>query len=161
MPGICPGCGGRFSDIEGSVHGYMASSPGCWKSYGELLAREYSDPDLFARAHRLTVDAYALQHPGDLTDRRCNQSVWLHYVSLHLIFRVNWSHERATGAIKQLAAGEFEQISVKVPRFSITLADVLKESERRHESVVRAWARHSYDVWDVLEPEAERLVRSL
>jgi len=48
---------------DGPAHAYMLSSPGCWAAYGELLAREYSD-SAYRRLHRLSVDAYALQHPG-------------------------------------------------------------------------------------------------
>ena len=69
----CLSCGGVFPDIDGPVHRYMKSSPGCWAVYGEVLAREYEDPYFF-EVHRLTVDAYAVQHPGS-TDRQSIQSV--------------------------------------------------------------------------------------
>lgn len=59
----CPGCGAQLPDIEGPVHRYMTSSPACWRLFGELLAAEYSDPDLIV-THRLSVDTYAIQHPG-------------------------------------------------------------------------------------------------
>lgn len=52
----CFSCGAMVEDIDGPVHRYMASSPGCWAAYGIVLAREYSDV-MFARNHRLTVDA--------------------------------------------------------------------------------------------------------
>ena len=78
----CFSCGGCFERHEGPTHKYMLSSPGCWKAYGELLAREYGNPLLFGAVHRLTVDAYALQHPGNPSDRRATQSVWIHYVAL-------------------------------------------------------------------------------
>ena len=74
----CFACGGSFEPVEGPTHKYMLSSSGCWKAYGELLAREYENPMLFGAVHRLTVDAYALQHPGDPSDRRARQSVWVH-----------------------------------------------------------------------------------
>ena len=32
----------------------MESSPACWAAYGEVLAREYSDPAYF-QVHRLSV----------------------------------------------------------------------------------------------------------
>jgi hypothetical protein len=63
----------------------MLGSPGCWAAYGRVLEREYSDPVLFGAAHRLTVDAYALQHPGDPRERRAVQSFWLHGASLWLV----------------------------------------------------------------------------
>ncbi|MCP5049599.1 MAG: hypothetical protein GY940_20685 [bacterium] len=54
----CFSCGAPVPEIEGPVHRYMDSSPGCWKIFGEVLAREYSNA-AYARYHRLTVDAYA------------------------------------------------------------------------------------------------------
>lgn len=78
----CPGCGGLFTPVNGPTHRYMISSPGCWERYGELLAREYSDPALMV-THRLSVDTYAVQHPGDLS-RRAIQSVGLHLARLML-----------------------------------------------------------------------------
>ena len=48
-------------DVDGPVHAYMRSAPGCWQLYGEVLAREYGRGG-FGSAHRLTVDAYA--HPA-------------------------------------------------------------------------------------------------
>lgn len=109
----------------------------------------------------MTVDAYALQHPGDLTDRRCSQSVSLHYTSLYLVFEKGWANEKATDAIKALASRKFEEITKDIPKFSVTLADVLREGEQRHEVAVRTWARHSFDVWKDLFPMAQRLVSEL
>lgn len=40
----CFSCGGLFPDIDGPTHRYMTSSAGCWSVYGEVLAREYSNP---------------------------------------------------------------------------------------------------------------------
>jgi hypothetical protein len=49
---VCEDCGAI-------VAGGMA---GCLKLFEEILVREFSDYR-YGRAHRLTVDAYALQHP--------------------------------------------------------------------------------------------------
>ena len=59
----CFSCGAQVPDVEGPTHRYMLSSPGCWAVFGEVLAREYSNA-LYMKNHRLTVDAYAVQHPG-------------------------------------------------------------------------------------------------
>lgn len=58
----------------------MLCSPGWWAVFGEVLAREYEDPACMAN-HRLTVDAYAVQHPGEPTPAAA-RSVLLHLVSL-------------------------------------------------------------------------------
>ena len=81
----CDGCGLTLPRIEGPTHAYMLSSPACWKIYGEILAREYSNGDYW-QVHRLTVDTYALQHPGK-QDSRAIQSVNVHLASLYLIFK--------------------------------------------------------------------------
>lgn len=48
----CPSCGAK------NVGGLS----GCDALFCGLIGREFADPQLF-RAHRLTVDAYCLQHP--------------------------------------------------------------------------------------------------
>lgn len=144
----CPGCGGEFPDIEGPVHRYMASSPGCWAAYGEVLAREYGDPVYFA-VHRLTVDAYAVQHPGGC-ERQSVQSVGLHLVRLCLVFEHDLPAERANRAM--LDAGESKRRLVRLePPGSmggITVADVAPAtSVEEHTERVRAWARSAWEAW--------------
>ncbi len=60
----CFSCGALVPATDGTTHDHMLSSPGCWAIYGEVLAREYERPAYMAD-HRLTVDAYAVQHPGE------------------------------------------------------------------------------------------------
>lgn len=81
--GACPGCGALLPAEAGPTHAYMRSSPACWARFGEILAREFSDPAYFA-LHQLTVDAYAVQHPGG-ADRRAIQSVGLHLMTLCMV----------------------------------------------------------------------------
>ncbi len=61
----------------------MRSSPGCWSAFGELLAREFSDPAYFA-LHQVTVDSYAASHPGN-PERRAIQAMALHLMTLQLV----------------------------------------------------------------------------
>ena len=72
----CIGCGALVPQQDGPTHRYMESSPGCWAIYCEVLAQEYSDI-AFATAHRLTVDAYAVQHPGTPSPQSI-QSIGVH-----------------------------------------------------------------------------------
>lgn len=68
-------------EIDGPTHAYVASAPGWWKAFGEIQADEltrFGYPD----AHRLVVDAYMAQHPGDGHDRRDRQSVFFHLASI-------------------------------------------------------------------------------
>ena len=78
----CLGCGGEFDAVDGPTHPYMESSPGCWQTFGEVVAADYSDPERMA-FHQLIVDSYATQHPGS-GDRRQVQSVGLHLMTLCL-----------------------------------------------------------------------------
>lgn len=53
MPGdVCEDCGTVVAD----------GKAGCLRIFEEILAREFSDYR-YGRIHRLTVDAYSLQHP--------------------------------------------------------------------------------------------------
>src|SRR5215211_597286 len=79
----CPGCGVLLPEAEGAAHPYLACSPACWALYGEVLAREYGDRAYF-RVHQLTVDTYAVQHPGR-PERRSIQSTALHLITLCLV----------------------------------------------------------------------------
>ena len=124
---------------DGPRHAYMASSPGCWDAYTAVLAREYEDVALFERCHRLTVDAFAVQHPGDPDERRARQSFWIHGASLWLVLRMGRSHAAATAALKGLAEGDFP-VPPQPSGFALTHADVLAAPETEHEQRVMAWA---------------------
>jgi len=80
---LCPGCGLLLPAADGPTHSYIGASAACWALYGQVLAIEagtYRQPAW----HRLTVDAYAVQHPG-IPERRSIQSVCVHLISLCLM----------------------------------------------------------------------------
>ena len=79
----CPGCGLDLPEHDGPTHAYIGASPACWALYGELLAREYGELR-YPPSHRLTVDVYAIQHPGG-GERRAIQSVAVHLMALCLV----------------------------------------------------------------------------
>ncbi|HLW73652.1 MAG TPA: DUF5946 family protein, partial [Gammaproteobacteria bacterium] len=89
----CLGCGAEFPDRDGPTHRYMESSPACWAAYGEVLEREYSDPGYY-RVHRLSVDAYAVQHPGRPSPQTI-QSVNLHLIRLCCLVEKSLPMEKA------------------------------------------------------------------
>lgn len=137
----------------------MISSPGCWKQYGFVLAREYNDPDLFKSAHRLTVDAYALQHPGDPQDKRAIQSIYLHYAALYLIFEMNRPHDYATKAMQNFAGMDFKSRPMEPKSFPYTLADFDSSSEAAHIKSAEHWAQTSFEAWNELKPMAIKLIQ--
>lgn len=157
----CPHCGGEFAESwHSATHSYMLSSPGCWAAYGEVLAREYADRDLFNAVHRLTVDAYALQHRGDASDRRATQSVWIHGASLWLVFEAGASHQEATNALKRLAKAEFDALPDPPVAFAITHAELLAAPIERHAKLAHEWARCAFDGWRDVHAGFASLVRS-
>jgi hypothetical protein len=144
----CFSCGGEYPDIDGPVHRYMKSSPGCWAVYGEVLAREYGNPAYF-EVHRLTVDAYAVQHPG-AHDRQSIQSVALHLVRLCLFIEHGLSAEEANDAMLETAKDKDRFIYLEPPssKGRITAADVaMAASPAQHKDLVRRWAHSCWKAW--------------
>ena len=144
----CPGCGGLFDDIQGPTHRYLESSPGCWAAYGEVLAREYSDP-AYGRVHRLTVDAYAVQHPGHPSPQSI-QSVAVHLISLYLVLERNVDVRRATRAMQTAvkSKGRFVWLTPPASRGSVTVAKVrVAKDAEQHEKIVRTWVASAWSAW--------------
>lgn len=140
----CGGCGGHFPPVDGPTHPYMSGSAGCWAAYGAVLAREYQDPALFRVSHRLTVDAYALQHPGDPADGRAVRSVWLHFAALDAILGRGRTHAQATALLQQLAGTDFPSLPARTAAWRLTAADITGSG---HVADVEAWAREAYAGW--------------
>ncbi len=144
----CFSCGGEYPNIDGPMHRYMSSSPGCWSVYGEVLSREYSDPAYF-EVHRLTVDAYAVQHPGS-TDRQSIQSVGLHLIRLCMFLEHDLRAENANDAMLEAARDKHSFIFLEPPKDlgSITAADVYRaKSAKEHKAIVKEWAKIAWDAW--------------
>lgn len=125
----------------------MLGSAGCWAAYGTLLAREYQDPALFAACHRLTVDAYALQHPGDPHDRRAARSVWLHFRLLEAVFEREATLADATRLLRTLADRPSPVIAGRPACWTVTLADVASVPLHDHPVEMRRWAHAAYQAW--------------
>lgn len=145
----CPDCDARVPGVEGPVHPYLGTSPGCWAIYGEVLAREYGDARYFA-AHRLTVDTYAAQHPGR-RERRSSQSVNVHLVALHLVLERNAAPayvRRVLSALAQRHQHEFEWLEPPATLGEVTVVDVLRAATPdEHCALVRRWAESVYAAW--------------
>ena len=141
----CCGCGDTFPETAGPTHPYMASSPGCWAAYGVVLAREYQDR-AYAPFHRLTVDVYAVQHPG-VAGPQARNSVGIHLSRLFLIIERGWSIEKANDAMLMITAKKKDYPWLEPPaqRGSITVKHLLAASTpEEHLARVDEWAG---DVW--------------
>ena len=144
----CLGCGGLFEPVAGTTHAYMLSSPACYASFCALLAAEYATPELMA-VHRLTVDTYAVQHPGLATDRRAVQSVGLH------LARLMWQLTRPrppaeTNAVMLDFSKRKATLKALDPpaSFAMTVADVAAYAGTpAHSAHVRAWAAATWQDW--------------
>ena len=144
----CQGCGLVLPTRVGPTHPYIGASPACWALFGEVLAREYGDREYF-RLHQLTVDTYAVQHPG-VPERRAIQSVAVHLITLCLVLEEG-ADPAAGPALHTRVAGRasFHWLEPPVPNGRITVADVLQaRSPSEHERMVKAWARDVWAAWE-------------
>jgi hypothetical protein len=143
--------------MDGPTHRYMESSPGCWHLYGQVLAREYSDR-AFSALHRLTVDAYAVQHPGHPSPQAI-QSVCVHLLSLCLVFERGLAASYATRVMGEATRTKdrFVWLTPPAGRGAVTVADVAVAAEpHAHEERVRSWAGSAWSAW----AEHHAIVRS-
>ncbi len=148
MNNPCPGCGGLFPVTKGPVHRYMESSPGCWETFGRVLEREYSDIQYY-RVHRISVDTYAVQHPGQ-PSRQTIQSVGLHLLRLSCFLEDGLTQEQANSVMTQAARFKqtFTWLSPPEPPYQITVFDVVNaENADDHYSIVNQWAASTWNSW--------------
>lgn len=141
----CPGCGGQFDAISGPTHAYMTSSPGCFTAFNSLLTAEYSDPALLP-THRLTVDTYAVQHPGDPNDRRAVQSVGLHLARLKLQLAHDLPPKETNDVMLGLSEHKSSLIAFAPPtQFTLTVADITPHAgTAQHSAKIRQWAQATW-----------------
>jgi hypothetical protein len=144
----CMWCKGWFDRLDGPVHAYMQSTPGCWAAFGRVLARQYADARL-ASVHWLTVDAYAVQHPG-VESRQSIQSVGVHLVRLCLLLDHDLSPERANAAMTRVVRHKaaYHWLVPPASLGVLSVADVdAADGVDAHQTTVRAWAQQMCTVW--------------
>ena len=148
----CFSCGALVPNIDGPTHEYMLSAPGCWKLYGEILAKEYSLQNYDPIAHRITVDTYAVQHPGIKEGRTIN-SVNFHLIRLYLIFEKNLEVAKANSIMKKISEDEilhkkFEWLDPPSFENTLNIADVTKADDvDDHKKIVRQWGSSVWKAW--------------
>ena len=144
----CIGCGALVPDIEGPTHPYMLAAPACWRRYGDVLALEYGEYG-YPACHRLTVDAYAAQHPGR-PSRRAIQSVGVHLVSLLLVLEQGLNAKSATARMREMLRHADTFSWLTPPSFAgrMTILDVARASGLdEHQRRVREWAESVWAAW--------------
>ncbi|MEM7349355.1 MAG: DUF5946 family protein [Acidobacteriota bacterium] len=145
----CHACGALGPKMDGPVHRYLESSPGCWAMYGEVLAREFSDVAYFAN-HRFTVDAYAVQHPGQPSPQSI-QSVALHLASLFVILERDTQPKAATELMQGLAQHKaaFHWIEPPADLGARTVRDLWEtHGLEAHLNAARDWAEAAWSAWE-------------
>ena len=144
----CPGCGLVLVVRAAPTHPYIGASPACWALYGEVLAREYGDPN-YSRLHQVTVDTYAVQHPG-VPERRSIQSVAMHLITLCLVLEDGADPREGPKLHKRLVRWPgFHWLEPPTPNGQITICDVLQaRTSAEHERVVDAWASDVWAAWE-------------
>ena len=144
---VCPGCGSRLEPVDGPTHAYMTSSPACWSAFNQVVAREYSNPELMD-IHSLTVDTWAVQHPGD-GSRRAIQSVGLHLARMLVQLEQGLFGKAAYAAMAHFAArkAELPELPSRTS-YSVTVADVLDAvTTEDHRRSIRNWADATWRDW--------------
>lgn len=144
----CRGCGGLVPDIEGPTHRYMLAAPGCWAAYSVVLGGA-ALPDDVPEPHRsLTVDAYAVQHPGE-PNAQAIQSVWVHLITLHLALERDWPPTRLVIIRRTAADATSTRPWLEPPPAmgAATAIDVASAAEGDVADTVRAWVEGAWDAW--------------
>jgi CTP:molybdopterin cytidylyltransferase MocA len=145
----CPGCGGLLTaQPDGPTHDYVGASPACWMAFGELAAREFGE-DGYGGLHRHTVDAYAVQHPGDDHGRRERQSVALHLIGLCHWLEHGLSATQLTPITQHLTAGKRDWPRLEAPAwYDMTVLDLISARDAdAHARLVRHWAKSVWEAW--------------
>ncbi len=137
-------------DEDGPIHRYMTASPGCWRIYTELGAGS------MPRAPRstLTVDAYAVTHPG-VAGPQSTPSAWIHLVTLCAVLERGWPVEQAV-RLRRTAADAFtgwpwlERPGAMGPVTVVDVAAAVRLGDAvRARDLVSAWIDGAWNAWEV------------
>ena len=144
----CFSCGALVPDIQGPTHRYMLSSPGCWAVYGSLLARDHGEYG-YPAVHRLSVDAYAVQHPGQ-PNRQAIQSVAVHLIGLYYSLERGLPSAQVTKAIGRATQFNDQFVWLEPPASmgTVTVVDAADAGGLdEYQRLARAWAESAWEAW--------------
>jgi len=146
----CPECGAIVPVVpDGPTHPYFGASPGCWALYTALLGREFAHWD--AGTHRLSVDTYAVQHPGSSSRQAAINSVGVHLTALCLVFDRGIPVEVVIRDMGDLSKGRaFAFHPLAPPEFPnpITIVGLVDaETPEEYNARVREWAQSTWELW--------------
>ena len=146
----CPDCGLRSAPGE----------PDCATLRDLVLARDFEQPVLYWRYHRLAIDAYCVQHAAYV---KSGKSLAAHLCGLCIAFE----HGNDQAAMRQLQQWlstnpQLQKPSLPAFRGDLTIKQIHGISEpNEYGRAVQAWARSAWDAYRDLHPIArEWLSRS-
>ena len=160
----CYICNAVIPDIDGptSDHTYIPQSPGCWKLYTDVLAREYGEWK-YPPIHRLTVDCYAAQHPTQHANSKSAQSIQVHLLGIYLALEKDIDPKLITKIIGEVVIKNKDQFTWLQPPKNlggITVADVWKaKTLAEHTEFVYAWANSIWKTWEKYHPQIVNLYK--
>ena len=151
----CPQCGAVVPEVEGPVHRYVPSSPGCWMTFGRVQAEGAGSPV----ARRLILDAYMAQHPGDGSDRRDRQSVFIHLTGLCAVLEQGMAPADVTELHRRLVADRRQDFPV-LSRSGNGELTVLHVAEAKHVNRrAREWAQAVWATYAAHHPVIRQALR--
>jgi hypothetical protein len=153
----CPGCG-LTMPAGGAIRyeGYFNVSNECWSLFTEVIGREFSNAVLFGQVHHLTVEAYAVQHPGGAHP---DKSIDIHLAGLYLMMERNVAPSAVATYMQTLAERVRDWPHFEAPpadAWTQTIFDVAMADD--HIAAVREW---SAGVWAAWSPQRDRVVALL
>ncbi|MFI4971928.1 MAG: DUF5946 family protein [Hyphomicrobiales bacterium] len=142
----CEGCGALVPRVEGPVHRYMTSAPGCWAMHGEISARLLSDRGAIG-FRQLCVDAYAVQHPGT-PNPQAIQSVAGHLMSLHAQLERGLPSASAPALLQRATQPKAQYHWLEPPSFEgrRTIGHMLANTGDPGRAA-REWASDAWQAW--------------
>ena len=145
----CPDCGAPVT----------GGRAGCQTLFDEVLAREFGD-FRYARLHRLTVDAYALQHPSEYM--RSAKSYAAHLTGMCAAMELDDArgvNERVQRWLSGKKTIERPSEPPASKRGELTIAHVHgAAAPDEHLARVREWARTTWDAWRDYHAVARRWI---
>jgi len=104
----------------------------------------------YPSVHRLVVDAYMAQHPGDGSDRRDRQSVFVHLIGLCAVLEVGLPAQRATEALSVILREhpDFPVLRREAGPGRLTVLHLLEVDDLSlYEERAREWGRAVWQSW--------------
>jgi hypothetical protein len=144
----CPECGAAVS----------GGRAGCQRLFDEVIAREFGD-FRYAREHRLTVDAYSLQHPDEYM--RSAKSYAAHLTGAYIAVESGAVVAEANRAVQQWLGGSKALRRPAQPepgqRGTLTIQHLhVATDPDDHLRRVREWARSAWAAWQAFHPTAKQ-----